>query len=604
MISKDKVKTVLKLGVLNLARVAYYQVGLRTGLNPVKRIKAAPILGPLFNQSEGQLSSSGKTDYLFQPFGWKNAVKVDEIQWDKSVLTEGKYEFFSRPWFLLSDFGSTVGDIKGIWEASRFDWAIGLAIEHQKGKSDAVQLLNQTCSDWLDKNPPYMGPNWKCGQEASIRVMHIAFAAKLLGQVEKPTESILMFVKAHLKRIAPTMSYAVAQDNNHGTSEAAALFIGGTWLVHSGDKKAEKWVRLGRKWLENRARHLIEEDGSFSQYSVNYHRVMLDTYTMSELWRREMSVPAFSSLLYSRLKSATNWLYQLTDEISGDAPNMGHNDGARLLPLTDSSYRDFRPSVQLAAKVFCNRAAWQRSGGYDKALQFLGLSKPTESLEKQCSFHFSDGGYFGLRNRSGAFAFVTYPKYRFRPAQCDALHIDLWLNGVNLLRDGGTFSYNAGQEYIDYYSGARSHNTIEFDGRDQMPRVGRFLLGEWLKPNSVQWTPEIMCCQAGYRDYLANQHTRTVTLSETSLLVEDQISGFDTKATLRWRLAPSRWQLIGNQVANGEHTINITCSHEPKSIKLVQGKESRHYYREEDTPVIEVEVTSDCKIITEYIFIQ
>ena len=76
---------------------------------------------------------------------------------------------------------------------------------------------------------------------------------------------------AHLRRIAPTIRYAIAQDNNHGTSEAAALFIGGTWLALLGEPAGRRWAVRGRRWLEDRAGRLIGVDGSFSQYSLNYH---------------------------------------------------------------------------------------------------------------------------------------------------------------------------------------------------------------------------------------------------------------------------------------------------------------------------------------------
>ena len=50
---------------------------------------------------------------------------------------------------------------------------------------------------------------------------------------------------------------------------------------------------MGRYWLENRVAHLVEPDGSFSQYSINYHRVLLDTLCMVEIWRRAINLPMF-----------------------------------------------------------------------------------------------------------------------------------------------------------------------------------------------------------------------------------------------------------------------------------------------------------------------
>ena len=88
--------------------------------------------------------------------------------------------------------------------------------------------------------------------------------------------------------MSATTSYAIGQDNNHGTSEAAALFVGGSWLAVHGDPSAGEIAARGRTMLEERVERLVASDGSFSQYSVNYHRLLLDTLSITEWWRREL----------------------------------------------------------------------------------------------------------------------------------------------------------------------------------------------------------------------------------------------------------------------------------------------------------------------------
>jgi len=68
-----------------------------------------------------------------------------------------------------------------------------------------------------------------------------------------------------------------------------------------------------------------------------------------------------------------------------------------------------------------------------------------------------------------AMALLRYPRFRFRPSQADALHLDFWVSGENWLRDAGSFSYNTEQRWLNYFPGTVAHNTIQFDGRDQMP---------------------------------------------------------------------------------------------------------------------------------------
>ena len=109
------------------------------------------------------------------------------------------------------------------------------------GDPAELTRLNHWLANWSRLNPPYLGVNWKCGQEASIRVLHLAAAALILDQAEQPLGSLCDLLRAHLRRIAPTMAYAIGQQNNHGTTEAAALFVGGSWLASQGVAEAEKW---------------------------------------------------------------------------------------------------------------------------------------------------------------------------------------------------------------------------------------------------------------------------------------------------------------------------------------------------------------------------
>jgi hypothetical protein len=312
----------------------------------------------------------------------------------------------------------------------------------------------------------------------------------ILEQKDSALPALMEILTTHLKRIEPTIAYAMAQENNHGTSEAAALFVGGSWLARFGTPEASRWERVGRDLLENRAGRLIEPDGSFSQYSVNYHRLMLDTFSLAEVWRTESHLPEFSARLYQRMAAATDWLYEMVDSATGDAPNLGANDGANLLPLTDADYRDYRPSVELAAALFHRKSAYDGPSSSREHLRWLGVPQPGELLRGPVSKLFADGGYAVLRSVD-AMTVLRFPRFKFRPGHADALHVDLWVAGENLLRDGGTYSYNADPESLTYFSGVRGHNTVQFDDRDQMPRLGRFLWGDWLKTKTLSGITEL-----------------------------------------------------------------------------------------------------------------
>lgn len=599
-----KARTAFSLGVPNLYRALGYRVGVRLGINPVRRLAAVAPSGPLFAAPTHtvQLPTTGLWQQQAAYFGaHKVELSSQPPLWHLNPLNGSAVKQPQRPWWHISDFDPQVGDIKVIWEASRFDWLLSFAQQAATGDKSALNQLNAWLQDWLLHNPPYCGPNWKCGQEASIRVMHLAMAAILLGQARQPLPALLQMVELHLKRIAPTLGYAMAQDNNHGTSEAAALYIGGSWLASQGMPAGKRWQRLGEKWLENRAARLIGQDGSFSQYSLNYHRVMLDTFSMVEVWRRHLALPALSSRWNKRALAAAHWLHTMVNDQNGDGPNLGANDGARLLPLTATDYRDFRPSVQLAMVLFGQAKAYEDEGSWNLPLHWLGLAVPHTPAEPRGSRQFDQGGFAVLRH-GAVMAMLRYPRFRFRPSQADALHLDLWLGGHNLLRDAGTYSYNTESKWLNYFPGTESHNTVQFDERDQMPRLSRFLFGNWLKTHFLQPLIERdgeTRFAAGYTDGAGASHRRSVCLGANRLTVEDTVSGFKQKAVLRWRLSPGNWMLEGHTLTNGRYAVNVQASVAIQRLQLVEGWESRYYLQKTTTPVLEVEVHQAGTINTE-----
>lgn len=602
---RSKARTILALGIPNLSRVLGYRLGVKLGINPVRRIRAQlPIDDTFFTPFTprgGRVGDGG--EYPLTYFGWHTTQHRAPPNWHQNSFSSVTAQA-NLPWWQIPDFDPKLGDIKTVWEASRFDWVIHFAQQALQGNETALDNLNHWLSDWCTHNPAYYGVNWKCGQETSIRVMHLAFAALLLQQHQQASPALQTLIKAHLQRIAPTIHYAIAQDNNHGTSEAAALFIGGSWLKQLGDNAGLKWQNLGRKWLENRAKRLIEADGSFSQYSVNYHRVMLDTYSMAEHWRQCLKLPPFSATQYQQLQRATHWLYHMVQAETGDAPNLGANDGARLLPLSNTDYRDYRPSVQLAMALFCQQNVYGKDGSWNESLYWLNIPVPQQQTQQPPSMHVPNGGYSLLRKGS-TFALLRIPNFRFRPSQADALHVDLWLNGENLLRDAGTYSYNAGDETTRYFGGTASHNTIQFDDRDQMPRLSRFLFGEWLTAQDITTVHEIddtVITAAGYRDYQKAYHHRTVSLSPQQLSVTDKVADFKHKAILRWRLQPGEWQIDGLTISNGIHHLSIHSTVPIIRFEITQGWESRYYLQKTALPVLEIEIHQAAELTTEYHF--
>lgn len=600
-----KIQAAARLGLPNVARFVWYKLQLKNGWGPAALQPSAIENGDMFRHVEIDSSLEPSASlFPIRYFGWlaSDATAEKAPDWFLNPVAVRRFTPVDVPWYRLPDFDPNFGDIKWVWELSRLDWMIRLAQYARAGKrAGSREILNGWLRDWLEKNPPYLGPNWKCGQETSIRVLHLAFAANILRQVDNPSKPLMDTILAHLRRIASSTHYAIAQDNNHGTSEAAALFVGGAWMARCCPGRGyEALAEKGRHLLEERVQRLIMTDGSFSQYSVNYHRLMLDTLSLAELWRRNMAQSAFSDLFYARARAATNWLHSIVDSKSGEVPNIGANDGARLLPLTDG-YRDFRPSVQTACALFLERRAYDATS-CDEQLRWLDLVTPSLHMTPSQSVTYADGG-FAVMRRGDVGVVARFPRFRFRPSHADALHLDIWFRGDNILRDSGTYSYLVDDQTMALFTGVAGHNTVQFDGRDQMPRLSRFLYGGWLSTKHLEPVAEQedgrLRWSAAYRDWLGAEHQRAVLLSDRDCRISDRVAGFKSNAVLRWHLGHGAWTWEGD-VLCGERGVRITVKSGAAAVRreIIPRQISLYYGKLESVSVLEVEVRSPCELET------
>ncbi len=591
-------RTYLQLGKYNLLRVGIYRFLLKIGFHPVQKIKSHTINGKFFEVPKNVLLKPNSDIYSFSKL--KNGYypfSADYISfcssnpnWHKNYFNNLESTYKNTDWWKISDFDTNLGDIKTVWELSRFDWVIQLSIIAASGDNEAIDLINSRLNNWIQENSYYKGVNWKCGQEASIRVLNLILASLILDQYRNSSKQLICLIEAHIKRIIPTISYSIAQNNNHGTSEAAALFIGGHFLDLNGLSEYKYLESLGRKWLEDRVDKLFSSDGCFSQYSVNYHRLALDTYSLCETYRVKNNLTPFSNLLQNKIKKAINWLEVLTDSETGDAPNIGANDGARLFNMFNFEFRDYRKSVQWANLVFNHRLIYQISENQSIIFNQLGIRIKTARKDKpiqETLLMGNEDGFFIYRKMDLLLVFRR-PIFKFRPSHSDLLHLDLWVGGINILRDGGSYSYNTSHIKTRYYTGVASHNSIQFDNRDQMPILGKFLFGSWLKEVKFKfsYTKDGFKVSSAYKDYLNAYHKREIVFNKNKLIVKDQYSGAKDIAQLKWRLCPGKFQYNNSGVKVDEITIDIKKRNISGDFNISNEFESRCYFNESALPAI------------------
>ncbi|MBB5694907.1 hypothetical protein FHS87_002960 [Roseomonas pecuniae] len=472
------------------------------------------------------------------------------------------------------------GDVRPVWERNRLGW-LPLLVQAHRLEPGGGHLLRaeSRLAAWCAANPPYLGPNWACGQEAALRVLTLCLAHALLGggAVEPGMAALL---RLHARRIAATRAYARAQDNNHAVSEPAGL-LACAWMLGDGEA-----ARRAARDLSAALARLVAPDGGFAQVSTGYHRLLLDTLSVLEWLRRGLGAPPLPEPAPARAAAAARWLARLVEEETGATPRLGHQDGSALADLSLGGAGDARGGAERAARLLAGASA-----GFpdDPGCAWLGLDLPPPlAAEAEWVAEGTRGWQHGP-----ARALLRTGPLRFRPGQADLLHLDLWDGPRNPLRDTGTGAYNPPGDkgwWAAHFASAAAHNLILFDEAEPMPRAGRFLLARWVRTESL---PD----GAATRDFRGNRHARRVVPGGRDWVVEDRLSGPFRRIALRWHLSPGAWRLTGDGAEGAEARIALAAD-APLRIAIESGWESRAYGEAEPVPVLVARAEAPVSAVT------
>ena len=393
------------------------------------------------------------------------------INWQLNPLT-GKACDASAKWYRIADFDKDRGDIKAVWEISRFSHFVTFARAYlASGDRKYYEAFRSQLADWLDKNPYSYGANFKCGQECALRMMNALLAYNVFHGKgltdEQDEQNLAELISRCYRKILANFFYAYrCIKNNHTISELAGMIIG-AWC--SLDTKT---LKKAYKTLDRVIAEQFSNDGGYIQFSFNYQRLALQVLEYV-LHISEKTGFSLSDTSVDRIKNSVLLLYQCQDE-TGDVPNYGFNDGALVFPVSTCGYRDYRPVLgSLYGKLFGKRLFG--AGLYDEEALWFGSipDKLAAANEQRKSTAFPSAGLFTLRDEH-RFLMTVLNDYKNRPAHMDQLHMDLWIDGVNVLCDCGTYSYADEKGTALVLTGA--HNSVKLDGVEQMNKKGAFLI--------------------------------------------------------------------------------------------------------------------------------
>ncbi len=406
--------------------------------------------------------------------------------WLKHPITNQTYPLCH--WSEIADLDPNQGDIKYIWEPSRFSFLYLLWRDDFHNDVDHAELIFSLIEDWIDNNPINAGPNYKCSQEISLRVLNWTWAIYYYHTNAALTEirwqKIQQVVYWSLHHVYHHINFSrIAVRNNHAIAEALFVWAGSLlfpWLPH-----VEAWGAKGLKWLEQELAYQVYSDGTYIQHSHNYQRVLVQLLTYTLRLADLNNVPLQPSTV-DRASSTLRYLLTVM-QADGRLPNYGANDGALFFPLAEQEYRDFRPQLDALHVALTGLALENYS--YEEAKWF---GKPKAALvDSKVAAHpqpaaFAKGGIYTQRI-GDIFVFIKAQAYADRPSQADNLHLDLWCGADNVLRDQGSYLYNTDPQLQKYFFGSGSHNTVMLGAEDSMYKASRFIFYNWTRKADGEW---------------------------------------------------------------------------------------------------------------------
>ncbi len=406
-------------------------------------------------------------------------------------------------------------DIRLAWELNRLHYWPQLAFAYNlTGSEKYLYALCKQIERWKETNPYPFGINWISGLELGIRIINLFYSLKLLpkkAQQVLPQQSIRRFIYLHGRHLYryPSKFSSCA---NHTLGEALGLYIAGLLLPCCN--VAEGWKFYGKRILEEEVLRQIYPDGSSFEHSIPYLLFVVEHFLIYYLVSKEYG-EAISQDIISRLQSAFNFLVAIAD-VGGNIPRIGDDDDGLLIKLWADKQRNFLSLLTTGAILF-HEPRWIHpaasfniktilligNGAQEKYAQLVDQpcwrKKPTYFANAGLAVipHVKNGQEILFVGNSGPLGLAPLSGH----GHADVLSFWLSINGQPFFIDPGTYLYNCGGEWRQFFRSTAAHNTVQIDEKDQSEQVTNFMFQDFYKIRNILWE------QKGNRIYWSAEHS-------------------------------------------------------------------------------------------------
>ena len=205
-----------------------------------------------------------KGKFIF--FGRTTYNLGNDYDWITNPESKKKYDI-NKHWTEIKDFDKEMGDIKFVWEKSRFSFLYDIIRYDYHNEDDQSSLVFSEIDDFINKNPLNMGPNYVCSQEISLRILNWTFALYYYKDSEnldnERFQKIMNSIYWQIHHVYHNINFSrIAVRNNHAITECLMLYL--SEKIFPFFPNVRDWSKKGKVWFEKEVIYQIYNDGTFS----------------------------------------------------------------------------------------------------------------------------------------------------------------------------------------------------------------------------------------------------------------------------------------------------------------------------------------------------
>lgn len=349
-------------------------------------------------------------------------------------------------------------DVKVPWELSRLRHVVALAQGSALGSREALQALEDDLADWRRANPVGWSVNWTCAMEVALRAVNLICADAVLlaaGVRWRGRPALVASLYQHGWFLARNLEVSDL-NGNHFLADGVGLVWLGRYFGALGH--GPRWSATGAQMVRRAAAEQILHDGLDHEGSLAYHVLVLEMFLVA----RVAAAGALADI-DERLVAMVSAARDVAGP-RGEVPNLGDDDGGRVLALSDVPSRDARRVLALASALLDTSTPFE-SAVPDDALWLTGR-RPRVSPAREPRL-FAAAGLAIMGDDDDHVAFDAGPvgfRGRGGHGHLDAMSFEAVIGGHVAVRDSGTATYTRDPALRNRLRGPEAHSVVVVDG--------------------------------------------------------------------------------------------------------------------------------------------